>query len=254
VCLILFAWRADAHYPLVVAANRDEFYARPTAPMSYWEDAPQVLAGRDLEAGGTWMGIARNGRFAAITNFRDPGRVRSGAPSRGPLVSGFLHGSSTPRDYLERLARQGGQYNGFNLLVGDVEALWYYSNENGVPRPVAPGIHGLSNHLLDTPWPKVESGRRELGLMLHHHPGPTAHALLAMLEDRTLAPDDELPETGVGLARERALSPKFIELPEYGTRCSTALLASGDGDVSVTEKTHATSDLREFHLSWPAVP
>lgn len=252
MCLILFAWRADARYPLVVAANRDEFYARPTAPMGFWGDAPDVLAGRDLEAGGTWMGISRSGRFAAITNYRDPSRLRSGMPSRGPLVSSFLQGISTPRDYMKDLARRGKEFNGFNLLVGDAEALWYFSNENGPPQPVEPGIHGLSNHLLDTPWPKVEQGRRELAQVLEHNPGPTRHALMAILEDRKFAPDSELPETGVGLARERLLSPKFIEMPEYGTRCSTALLAAADGNVSVAEKTHATGEVCEFQLRWRA--
>jgi uncharacterized protein with NRDE domain len=162
MCLILVAWRVHPDYPLVVAANRDEFFARSTAPVAFWKDAPQVLAGRDLEAGGTWMGVTRNGRFAALTNFRDPAQNRKGVPSRGGLVADFLTGDEAPQDYLERIASLGKQCNGYNLLVSDGTELWWSSNIGGAARRLEPGVYGVSNHLLDTPWPKVGAGKTAL--------------------------------------------------------------------------------------------
>ena len=162
MCLILVAWRVHADYPLVVAANRDEFFARPTAPAAFWNDAPQVLAGRDLDAGGTWMGVTRSGRFAALTNFRDPAQNRIGAPSRGALVAGFLRGREAPQTYFEGIAARRRECNGYNLLACDGETLCWSSNMGGRPRSLAPGVYGVSNHLLDTPWPKVGAGKTAL--------------------------------------------------------------------------------------------
>jgi uncharacterized protein with NRDE domain len=250
MCLILFAYQSHPHYPLLVAANRDEFYARPTAPMAYWEDIPELLAGRDLQAGGTWLGITRSGRFAAITNYRDPRSVLPNAPSRGHLVSDFLKSRESGRVYLERLLPRGSDYNGFNLLLGDGKELLYYSNQNGALQTLQPGIYGLSNHLLNTPWPKVERGRRKLAALLEKGDLPSTEDLLALLQDRTRAADEALPNTGVSLAQERIYSPLFIESPDYGTRSSTILRVDQQGKVTVTEKTWDDGSLREFQLQW----
>lgn len=235
MCLILFAWQARARYRLVLAANRDEFYARPAAPMDWWPERPTVLAGRDLEAGGTWFGVTRDGRFAAVTNHRDPRRNVDGRPSRGALVADYLGGDAAPDDYLAALARRGEDYNGFNLLVGDRETLWYYGNRDGAPRPLAPGVYGLSNALLDTPWPKVRHGKHALATALAQ-PEVEPGALFTLLAERREAPDAELPVTGVSLEWERRLSPLFIASESYGTRCSTVLLLGDDGCVQVHER------------------
>ena len=250
MCLILFAYQSHPHYPLLVAANRDEFYARPTAPMAYWDDIPELLAGRDLQAGGTWLGVTRSGRFAAITNYRDPHNVLSDAPSRGYLVSDFLKSRESGRVYLERLLPRGSDYNGFNLLLGDGKELLYHSNQNGAPQILQPGIYGLSNHLLNTPWPKVEQGRSKLAALLEKGDLPSTEDLLALLQDRTRAADEALPNTGVSLAWERILSPLFIESLDYGTRSSTILRVNRQGEVMVTEKTWDDGSLQEFQLQW----
>lgn len=249
MCLILWAYRVHPDYELVMAANRDEYYARPTAPMGFWEDAPDLLAGRDLKEGGTWMGVSQNGRYAAVTNYRDPRSFRSNAPSRGFLVSNYLKGNVSARDYLARLAPRAGDYNGFSLLVGDAEGLFFFSNRGGPPQALSPGIYGLSNDLLNAPWPKVKWGRQTLADLLAED-SPDPDALLALLEDRTRAADEELPDTGIGIALERALSPMFIETPDYGTCSSTVLLIEKGGKVFVAEKTHASSEVREFQLDW----
>ena len=235
MCLILLAHGAHPDYPLVIAANRDEYYERPTAKAAFWEDHPQVLAGRDLECMGTWLGITRTGRFAALTNFRDPRERKTVAPSRGRLVSDFLVSNQEPRAYLEDVASRAQDYNGFNLLAGDVEGVYYFSSRAGAVQAVAPGIHGLSNHLLDTPWPKVERGKQRLQQALADEPG--TDALLELLHDREPAAASALPDTGVGTELERVLSPALIVSPQYGTRASTAVLFARDGAISFSERT-----------------
>lgn len=234
MCLILLAWRSHPDYPLVVAANRDEFYARPTLPAAFWDDSPQVLAGRDLEAGGTWLGITRTGRFAALTNYRDPAQNKTDAPSRGRLVSAFLQGEMTPEAYLGQLEEDGASYNGFNVLVGDGRDLLYFSNCGELPRTLAPGIYGLSNHLLDTPWPKVASAKSALAKALAALPDDAG--LRALLRDQRVAPDEELPRTGVSLEWERLLSAAFIRSPAYGTRSSTTVIVDRAGKVCFDEQ------------------
>ncbi len=234
MCLILFAYRAHAAYRLVVAANRDEWLRRPTAPAAFWDDAPGLFAGRDLEQRGTWLGVTTTGRFAAITNFRDPGRQRPGAPSRGRLVSDFLRSDAAPVAYLQRVRSEAAAYNGFSLLVGDGAGLCYFSNREHEIRGLAPGIYGLSNGLLDAPWPKVRLGKARLARQLDD--GVDADALLALLDDRRAAPDAELPQTGVGLDWERQLSPLRVLADGFGTRSSTALLVGTDGEVAVAER------------------
>lgn len=237
MCLIVFSYRQQPHRRLVLAANRDEFHDRPTAPMQFWDDAPGVLAGRDLRAGGTWFGITRGGRLAAITNYREPEARREDAPSRGALVDRFLRNQVSPHDYLDALADEADQYNGFNLLVGDAEALAYFSNRDGTVRELEPGLYGLSNHLLDTPWPKVERGKAGLRRLLGDGAFDPAEAL-HLLADTKQAPDEALPSTGMSLAWERRLSPMFIETDRYGTRSSTVLAWREDGEVTVLERTY----------------
>lgn len=237
MCLILFSFLSNAEYPLVVAANRDEAYVRPSAPAAFWADQPKIYGGRDLELGGTWMGLALSGRFAAVTNFRD-GYPKGVAPrSRGELVGGFLTGNETPQNYLQRVATRKCDYAGFGTLAGDLHSLWFYSNYADGITAVTPGVHGLSNHLLDTPWPKVESGKRELAALLRQTPRLRLEPFFEMLADRDVAPAASLPDTGVGLAREKQLGSKFIALDErYGTRASTVILVRRDGEVTYGER------------------
>jgi uncharacterized protein with NRDE domain len=225
MCLILAAWRAHPGYSLVVAANRDEFHARRAASAGFWPDAPRVLAGRDLEGGGTWLGVTTGGRFAALTNYRDPARVIAGAPSRGDIVRRFLAGAESPEAFRAWLDRVAHRYNGFNLLFGDARSLHGYTNCGDPPGELPPGIYGLSNHLLDTPWPKVAQGKSRLAQALDALPddGP----LMELLRDDRIAADDRLPRTGVSLEWERLLSAAFIRSPTYGTRSSTVLLIAG---------------------------
>lgn len=233
MCLILVAWRAHPDYPLVVAANRDEFFARRTASADYWADAPHVLAGRDLEAGGTWLGMSRQGHFAALTNYRDPAGQRTDAPSRGRLVADFLKGDADIDAYLDAL--DGDAYNGFNLLLGDGDRLVAYSNVSHEKHELAPGIYGLSNALLDTPWPKVGAGKTALETALAALPDEAA--LWQLLADDTRHPDAALPATGVPLEWERLLSAAFIKSPDYGTRCSTVVKVGSGGTATFDEQT-----------------
>lgn len=240
MCTLLFAWQVDPALPLIVAANRDEFYARPTAAAVTWAreepTAPEIAAGRDLEAGGTWLGVTREGRFAALTNVREPFvPTPPGARSRGELVAGFLRGRAAPAAYLAALHPE--TYAGFNLVVGDRECLWYLSNRSGPARALAPGVYGVSNAALDTPWPKVQRGREGLARLVAAGEATPA-ALLALLADATPAADAELPNTGVGVAMERVLSPLFIASPGYGTRSSTVVVIHRDGAVQLRERSH----------------
>lgn len=238
MCLILIAHEPNARYRLVLAANRDEFYERPTAPAAFWDDAPDVLAGRDLRRGGTWMGVTIGGKVAAVTNFRGPeGRERrEKAPSRGHLVSAFVQSDESPARYLEGLRRHARNYDGFNLLVGDAEGLWWYSNRGEEPRELSPGVYGLSNHLLDTPWPKVERGKRALVQLLAGQEEVSPERIFPILADRTPGADRELPDTGVGLELERLLSAPFIRARDYGTRSSTVLLVERTGNATFVER------------------
>lgn len=237
MCLILFGYHAHPKYPLVVAANRDEFYGRPTAPAAFWNDAPHVLAGRDDQAGGTWMGVTKQGQWAAITNYRDPSNRKDDAPSRGALVANYLRELYAPEDYLHHVSTEGAQYNGFNLLVGTSDELMYYSNHGGGIRSLAQGIHGLSNHLLNTGWPKVERGKKKLRALLEGHDTIDPDDVLDLLYDTDKPEDERLPDTGVGLAGERLLSPMFIQGDNYGTRSSTVLLVDQAQHVTFVERT-----------------
>lgn len=234
MCLILLAWKVHPVYPCVVAANRDEFFARPTAAMRFWEDRPSVLAGRDLRAGGTWMALDTKGRFAALTNFREPEPQLAQAPSRGGLVSAFLYGERGAKDYWRSIDARA--YNGFNLVCGDIDGeLWHFSNRGaGEGYMLAPGIYGLSNHRLDTPWPKVAQGKSALGKALESLPDDAA--LFDLLRDESVYDGADLPRTGLDHSWERLLSAAFVRSADYGTCSSTVLVLDRHGRVTADER------------------
>lgn len=238
MCLIVFAWKVVPGMPLLAAGNRDEFYDRPAAPAAWWSDHPGVYAGRDLRGGGTWIGVTRDGRFAAVTNVREPSAFRPDAPSRGELAAGYLTGAADAEAYLAELAPRARQYNGFNLLIGDRDRLFWFSNRaNGDERngrALVPGVYGLSNALLDAPWPKVVRTKAQLSsLMCQCAP---EDAYFEMLTDTTRASDCRLPRTGVDIELERVLSPVCIRSPGYGTRVSTVVRLYESGEALLHEK------------------
>lgn len=237
MCIILFANQYHPRYPMILAANRDEFHDRATAPASFWDTEPKLLAGKDLRGGGTWLGITKDGRFSAVANYRDPLYGRSDSPSRGLLVTEYLLGRAPSEDFLETLKTRAGHYNGFTLLFGSAERLFCFSNRGGTPYLVEPGIHGLSNRLLDTPWPKVVRGKRILEELLAKTEEPPLEDLFAILADRYIPDDILLPDTGVGLETERMLAPLFVSGPGYGTRSTTVLLIDRDANVTFAERT-----------------
>jgi uncharacterized protein with NRDE domain len=234
MCLIIVAWRQHPTFPCVVAANRDEFLVRPTEPAHWWPGEPQLLAGRDLQAGGTWLGATATGRFAALTNYRDRALQREGAPSRGTLVTQLLRDPQALPQAMAAVARSGADCNPWNLLAGEPGgALYHHASTTGETRELPAGLYVLSNHLLDTPWPKVLRARDGATAALAALPGEGA--LLALLGDRTLAPDGRLPDTGVGLEWERQLSAIHIRMAGYGTRCSTLYTVDSGGNARLRE-------------------
>lgn len=247
MCLILLAHAAHPEYRLVLAANRDEFYDRPTAPAARWPDAPHVVAGRDLRGGGTWLGVAKGGRWAAVTNYRDAAELGRTGPSRGRLVADYLRDPQIPERYASRVAAEMHELSGFNLLIGDAESVWWISNRAPeMAGPLPAGVHGVSNALLNTPWPKVVRGKAEMERLMTRGATPEPDRLAAILLDRTEAADHELPDTGVERDLERALSSRFIATPGYGTRSSTVLLIQSSGHAELVERTH--------HPTPPAAP
>lgn len=236
MCLLVLAWKSHPRYRLVLAGNRDEFHDRPAAPLSWWQDDPRLLGGRDLKANGTWLGVARSGRFGIVTNYRDLQAPVDNAPSRGNLVPRFLTGATSPKEFLDDLRGAALRYSGFNLLVGGTRALYYFSNRGPkTPTALAPGIHGLSNHLLDTPWPKLSRTRERFAKLLAE-PEIQSEDLFAMLADREQAPVDNLPSTGLPPDWERVVSAPFIVNERYGTRCSTLLLVERNGRTVLQER------------------
>lgn len=228
MCLILFAYNVHPRYNLIVAANRDEAYGRPTAPAHFWEERSDILAGRDLEKMGTWMGVTRSGRFAALTNFRNPNENAAGKRSRGELVADFLKETGSPEDYLQTTAAKSLDYPGYNLLAGNVNELFYYSNVGTSMEKIEPGVHGVSNHLLNTNWPKVRHGKAGLSKIIEEDQADMADQLFSHLENADPAPDHLLPSTGVPLEWERILSPMFIKSEGYGTRSSTVIMMNNN--------------------------
>ena len=235
MCLILAAWHAHPDYRLILAANRDEFHARPTRASGYWEDAPGILAGRDLVHGGTWLGVDRRGRAAAVTNIREPSQKRPESRSRGLLVSEYLRSADTAAAYLERVDAEKYRYDPFNLLVMNGGALYFLSRLKGGAVNLQPGIYGVSNGPLDCPWPKVTRGKDLLRRLIDDD-RVGADALFDILGDTAAAPDADLPDTGVGIEMERVLSAAFIRTETYGTRASTVLMVDRRGRVSWSER------------------
>lgn len=237
MCVIFLAYRTHPDFPLILLANRDEFYSRPSQEARYWEDFPEIFAGRDFVGGGTWLGVNKAGKIAAVTNYRDllaPKR----ALSRGRLTADFLKTGESAEVYLKKIHRKASRFSGFNLLLGEISSnrdeLFYYSNRVGEIRPLASGIYGLSNHQLDTPWRKVEKGKRFLAENIFGN--FSKEAFFEFLKDDSLADDEELPDTGIGKSREKSLSAIFIKTPAYGTRCSTVLTFDKDFKFDFEER------------------
>ena len=245
MCLINFAYNSHPDFPLIVAANRDEFYQRPTKKAQFWDDFPTILAGRDLQQGGTWIGVSKTGNFAALTNVRELTQMEN-ARTRGELVVNFLKENITPTDYLEKIKNKSNQYNGFNLLVGSVSSLYWFSNRDGRIFEVEDGIHSVSNAALNTPWPKVKKGKEQLQNCLKHDcKEMLIDCLLESLRVDTQAAQSELPDTGVGLYWEKILSPLFIKSENYGTRASTVILFGRNQNIHFLERSfidHKTED------------
>ena len=249
MCLVIVGHQQHPRWPLLVAANRDEFHARATAPSVFWAEHTGLLAGRDLEAGGTWMGVTRSGRFAAVTNFRDPARTAPAPRSRGELPVNFLLGTDTPMDYLDAVAPRMADYAGFNLLVGDGRSLCYLGNDStGGPLALAPGIYGLSNARLDTPWPKVQLGKAALATLLEDD-RLTHDTLSTTVNDRELATPDALSDHGLHGDMDVLLSAQFISAGRYGTRSTTTILQGTDSlswrEISFDQQGRITGTVNE---------
>ncbi|MCG8471418.1 MAG: NRDE family protein [Desulfobacterales bacterium] len=250
MCLILVSINSHASHPLIIASNRDEFHNRETAAMKWHGKNPAILSGIDLKEGGTWLGLTKTGRFAALTNFRDPTRMLSDAPSRGWIVSRFLKGNDSPEAFVKTLRKESAHqpYNGFNLLFGELTTLFHYSNISDALTPLSDGVHGICNALLDTPWPKVETGRKALSALSN----PSHDDLFSLLSDTSKPKDQLLPDTGMGLEWERILSSIFIESPIYGTRSSCVITLDHHRQVAITQKTHQgpnqTTEERTFRV------
>lgn len=240
MCVIFLAYKVHADLPLIFLANRDEFYNRPTQKAEYWTDFPNILAGRDLVGGGTWLGVTKSGRFAAVTNYRDPS-APNGTKSRGNLTADFLKTDKSAEEYLTKLQKEAEQFSGFNLLVGEINSskneVFYFSNRSNEIIKLSSGIYGLSNHLLDTAWHKVKTGK-EIFANLINEKTFTNESFFDLLSDKTIAIDDDLPDTGIGYKLEKKLSPIFIETPIYGTRCSTVLNIDSDFKINFEEKVY----------------
>lgn len=248
MCLIVFAWDVHPKYKLVLAANRDEFYERPTAKAAFWQDHPSLLGGRDLKAGGTWMAISKSGRFSAVTNYRDLKNIKPEASSRGELPVGFLLGGMGPRAYLKALDVRADQYNGFNILVGDLNELAHYSNYERKVNVLRPGVYALSNALLDTSWPKVERSRQ---LFSAHITGDFKHSeLLDLMCDPLVAPDNELPDTGLSYELEKALSAMCIRTESYGTCCTSVITIEREKKIEFSERTYPVGNRVEETVSF----
>lgn len=259
MCLILLAQDFHPRYKLVVAANRDEFYKRPTLSAGFWRDNPDILAGKDIKEGGTWMGVTRQGRFAALTNYRDPQNFKAQAPSRGHLVLDYLHSQLSPVAYLNNLPDGGEAYNGFNLMVGSVDQLYYYSNRERIIRKTEKGIHAVSNSLLDVPWPKVTRGIKGLASILQKKDiDVNAEEIFSLMTNRDMPEDKDLPDTGVGLEMERWLAPAFIISADYGTRLTSILLVDRNNKICFWERSYNPQNMsiagevyNEFEVDQP---
>lgn len=255
MCIAYLALSRHPEWPLFIAANRDEFHARTSRPAAPWHDAPDVIAGLDCIAGGTWLGVTRQGRYAFLTNYRDPSSVLACAPSRGQLASDFLTGHTPVRDYAAAVAGRAGAYNGFNLIVGDAANCFYVGNRTRerAPRPLGAGSYVLSNHLLDTPWPKATRLRQAMDDLDLAQLDKSLEPVFTLLRDGAQADDADLPDTGIPRERERLLSSPFIVSPEYGTRCSTIVAIHASGRAFLSEVSFAPDGRVTQRHDWPFV-
>ncbi len=235
MCLIFLSYKQNKNYPLIILANRDEFYKRPTLAANFWKENPNILAGKDLEGGGTWMGITKNGYMALLTNYRDIGNIKANAPTRGKLVSDYLQGEFSPKEYLIALSKTGNRYNGYSLIAGSFNDPRYFSNYDKKVVQLGTGLYGLSNALLNSKWPKIESGKAELTPLLAETK-IDKNVLFDVMVNQQVAKDEQLPSTGLPLEKERAISSRFINIEGYGTRCTTLILVDKDGKVEFTER------------------
>lgn len=245
MCIISFHVQNHPTYKLIIAANRDEFYARPTKNAHFWEDEPSILAGRDLKEMGTWLGITKQGRFAALTNYRDPQLEKNNKISRGSIITNFLTSDIDAPEYLAALRDNKDNYNGFNVIAGTVDDLYYYGNQQEKIMKLDAGTYSVSNHLLNTPWPKVKKASEMLHQYVSTHEKVEHSALFSQLHYSEIAEDELLPETGVGIELERQLSPIFIKTDNYGTRSSTVLLVTHDNDVLFVEQTYNDGSFKQ---------
>lgn len=238
MCIVNFHYKDHPKYELIVISNRDEFYERPTAPAHFWEDHPYLLAGRDLEAMGTWLGITKNGRFATLTNIRDLSKPQKNyKTSRGEIVTNFLTSETSPEEYVEHLAKRSHLYDGFNIIVGDETGLYYLNNVENRPTKIEKGTHSLSNEFLNSKWPKVIKGRNNLRNYVTNNEKIEFEDLFSIGLDDEIAPDEQLPKTGVPLELERKLSSLFIRTENYGTRTITVFTIDYDKNVQFKEHT-----------------
>ncbi len=241
MCLVFLSYNQHPKYPLIIVANRDEFFDRPALPLDYWPENNNLLAGKDLTGGGTWFGVTKTGYFAMLTNYRDMANIKTTAPTRGKLVSDYLAGEFDPSTYLQALNSSANQYNGYNIILGTLDNPWYYSNQNNKLYQLGTGLYGLSNALLDSKWPKVERGKENFRQIVEGDK-LGIESLFGLMTDRTLAADDQLPNTGIGFEKEKLLSSMFIDMPGYGTRNTTVLLKDKNNKVQVIERTYSQKD------------
>lgn len=244
MCIINFSFLKHPNYKLIIAANRDEFFERPTKNAHFWEDEPSILAGRDLSQMGTWLGVSKNGRFAALTNYRDPRLPEVRRYSRGEIVRNFLTSTDEANTFASNVKNVKDDYAGFNILLWDGAQFVHYNNIYDEMTNVSPGTHSLSNHTLNTPWPKVEKGKSYLHKAINGSDEIDREELFQFLLDKEQAPDELLPNTGVGLEMERSLSSLFINLPHYGTRASTVVLIDQQNNVQFIERTYNSGNLK----------
>jgi len=232
MCLISLAWQQHEDYPLVMAANRDEFLARASQEMHFWNSQPHILAGRDLVAGGTWMGFSKHGRFAALTNIRHPDYFKAGQLSRGELIPDYLNAKLSTQQWSQWLKDNHTSYHGFNLIFGDAEGIYYFGSNQPDVVSLEPGIYGLCNADLNTPWPKVQKAQEQMSSWIK---SPDLQSLSLLHSTSEVADDTLLPSTGIPIDLERSLSAQKIALPEYGTRTQSGIIVDRQGTLQVTE-------------------
>jgi len=241
MCLIVFSYKQHPDFPFILAGNRDEFFARPTLEAHFWDTKPEILAGRDQKAGGTWLGISRRGRIGAITNYRDFNNPREGERSRGEIIPKVLLGKNSAEKEIRSIGDRGNLYGGFNLLAGSLDSFFYINNISGKVESVSNGFHGISNAYLNTPWPKVEEAKKGVKEIISNRNFRTEELFEVLLNSKTYD-EHSLPDTGLSKEMEKKVSSIFIDTEEYGTRCSTVLLIDKNGHVSFTEKTYLRND------------